>query len=377
MYLALVASVYLLATYVMIQYRHLGADRMMVLAERVFSGRLDDPSFAGTVDSVQVGGRFYIAVGPLQVAPYLPFVPVDRLHGIARWIAAFAPGLLAAWLALPLARAYGARGQTAYWVAGFTALGTLLFFVSVTGNFYYLAHAESFLFLTCFLIEWAGRRRPAVLGLALALSFLARPTTGLAAIPFAVALLWRQKDALRRAVLFGAPLALGVVIAGWFNFARFGSALESGYAISRLNEPTLIARRALGVFSLAHVPENIRLAFLAGFEGRPTFPFIRPNMLGLSMLLVSPGLLVAVRAGFRPTLQRTLWAAVLIVAIPIFLYYGGGYVQYGFRYSLDFTPFLIPLVAIGVSARLDRLDKVLFVASVASVTFGVIWQATR
>jgi hypothetical protein len=112
LYVALVTSVYAVATYFMIQQYHLGADRMMVLAERVFNGRLDDPSFAGTVDSVQIGDRFYIAVGPMQVVPYLPFVPFERLHGIAKYMVALAPGLLAAWLALPLARANGARGAT-------------------------------------------------------------------------------------------------------------------------------------------------------------------------------------------------------------------------------------------------------------------------
>jgi hypothetical protein len=72
-----------------------------------------------------------------------------------------------------------------------------------------------------------------------------------------------------------------------------------------------------------------------------------------------------------------LWASIVLVAIPVFLFFGGGYVQYGFRYSLDFTPFLIPLIAIGVSGRLSRLDYALFLISVASVTFGVVWQITR
>jgi len=378
LYMALVAVVYAVATYFTYhRYEHLGADRMMVLAERILTGHLDDPSFSGSVDSVQLGGRFYIAVGVLQVAPYLLFAPFDALHGVANYVVALVTGVLAAWLALPLARAYGARGWTAYCVAGFTAFGTLLFAVSVTGNFYYLAHAESFLALTCFLLEWAGRRRPAVLGVALALSFLARPTTVLAAIPFGLALIWRRRDASRQALLFGVPIAIGIVIWAGFNVARFGSMLETGYGISTLHLPSLIARRSIGLFSPAQIPENIRLAFLTGFAGIRGFPYITPSPLGLSMFLVSPGLLVAFRAGFGGALQRTLWPSIVLVAIPVFLFFGGGYVQYGFRYSLDFTPFLIPLIAIGVSARLSRLDYALFLLSVASVGFGVVWQITR
>jgi len=63
--------------------------------------------------------------------------------------------------------------------------------------------------------------------------------------------------------------------------------------------------------------------------------------------------------------------------VPALLYYGGGFLQYGFRYSLDFTPFLIPLVAMGVSTRFGWLERALFAFSAASVTFGIVWLITR
>jgi len=377
LYVAGVAAAYVAATILAANAFHLVPDRMMVLAERIFQGRLDDPSFVNTVDSVAIGGRYYLAVSPLQVVPYLPFVPFDALHGIARYLASLVPGLLAAWLALPLVRTYGARGTTAYWVAGFTAFGTLLFFVSTTGNLYYLAHAESFLALTCFLLEWSGRRRPLVLGVTLAVSFLARPTTILACLPFGAALLWRNPDWRRRALAFVAAVAAGVLVMGLYNAARFGSPLETGYAISFLRERSLIARRSFGVFSLRHVPENLKLALFTFFSARRSFPFLVPDTHGLSMLVVSPGLLLAIRAGFAGPQQRTLWAAVALVAVPVLLYYGGGFLQYGFRYSLDFTPFLIPLVAMAVSTRFGWLDRALFAVSAASVTFGIVWLITR
>ena len=60
--------------------------------------------------------------------------------------------------------------------------------------------------------------------------------------------------------------------------------------------------------------------------------------------------------GYVAVLGRSvLWASAGLVAIPVLLYYGGGYVQYGFRYSLDVTPFLIALVAL-VAAYRDIRD---------------------
>jgi len=59
--------------------------------------------------------------------------------------------------------------------------------------------------------------------------------------------------------------------------------------------------------------------------------------------------------------------------VPVFLYYGGGFVQYGFRYSLDFTPFLVALMAIGSRRWVGWPERLLVVASIGSVYFGVLW----
>jgi hypothetical protein len=368
-----VIAVYLAATVASIHYRHLPWDRMTTLADQILHGRVDSPDFKGTADSVLWNGHYYIAVGPLQVLPYLPFAILGHLQDLAGHIVATAIGGAAALLALPLARAYGARGAAAYWVAGFTAFGTLLLFLSTAGNFYWLAQAESFLALVLFLIEWAGRRRPLVLGICLGFSFLARPTTALAAIPFGLALIWKNRDAVKSAIAFGLPMALAVAVYGWFNWLRFASPFEAGYALSYLPQPGLDARRALGLFSLAQVPENLRLALLAPFERLGHFPYFTANPYGLSMLLVSPALLTAAWAGIREGTARLLWIAAGLVAIPVFLYYGGGYIQYGFRYSLDFTPFLIALVAMGSGRWKGWPERLLIVASIASVAYGLAW----
>jgi hypothetical protein len=366
------------ATMFLVLPSRIPVDRMMVLADQVLQGRLDSATFKGTVDSVDVAGRYYIAVGPLQVLPYLPFAALHLWRDYAGHLIGIAVGIPAALLALPLARAWGSRGAASYWVAGFVAFGTLLFYVSVFGDFYYLAHAESFLALTLFLIEWAGRRRGAVLGICLAFSFLARPTTALVAVPFGLALLWQNRHAVSSfvwaAISFAVPIGLAIGAYGWFNWVRFGSPTEAGYAISYVIDPVLEARRRLGVFSISQIPENLRLALLSMPRRIDEFPYLTADRFGLSMLLVSPALLTSLRAGFRAPELRLVWIAAAIVAVPVFLYYGGGANQYGFRYSLDFTPFLIALVAAGSARWKGWPERLLIVASVASVGCGVIWH---
>ncbi len=374
---ALVALVYVAVTYLVTRAWPLGSDRMMILAERMTQGHLDSSSFAGTVDSVAIGGRYYMAVGPLQAIPYLPFVVLTGFQPISSHIVSAVVGVAGALCGLPLARAYGPAGRTAYWLAAFTAFGTLLFFLSVFGNMYYLAQVEAFLALALLLIEWTGRRRPVLLGVLIGLAFLARSATILAAIPLGVALLRGRPDRLAAGIRFGIPIAAAVLLYGAYDWARFGSPLETGYGISHLTDPILETRRAMGVFSIGQLPENVRLGLLKGFTIGDGPPFLVPDPYGLSMVLVSPGLLSAISAGFRQPRARLLWSATALVAIPVLLYYGGGFIQYGYRYSLDFTPFLLALVALGRKQRFGWLERVLIVASIASVGYGVLWFATH
>jgi hypothetical protein len=375
LFVVAVALGYVGLTIAFVMLVHGADDRMMVLAERITEGRLDDPSFAGTVDSVTVSGRSYVAVGPLQLVPYLLFVPFPALHHVASFVIGVTVGAAAALAALPLVRAYGATGQNAMLIAACTAFGTLLLFVSVAGDFYYLAQAESFLLLELFLLEWAGRRRPPRLGIALGLSFLARPTTLLAAIPFGLVLVWRSRSRIAAASGIALPIGLALIAYGLFNVARYGSLLESGYGIATVWTARLSALRARGLFSYLHIPENLRLAVLALPQNTGGFPFIAPNPNGMSMLLVSPALLIALRAKVRPGDGIVLWAAIALIAVPVFTFYGGGAVQYGYRYSLDFTPFLIALMAMGARGGIGWGGRGLIAFSIFSVVLGCLWRA--
>jgi hypothetical protein len=160
-----------------------------------------------------------------------------------------------------------------------------------------------------------------------------------------------------------AWLAVGALPSIAFFFAynqlRFGTALESGYALATLPE-WLEAQRQKGLFSLAHVPMNLDYLFLhlpqfppplGDSEAAAEFPFFRPDGLGLSVLITSPGLLFAARADWRRPWAWLLLGAAVFVLIPTLLYYGGGWLQYGYRYFLDSIPFIWALCAMAAAYR--------------------------
>jgi hypothetical protein len=71
----------------------------------------------------------------------------------------------------------------------------------------------------------------------------------------------------------------------------------------------------------------------------------------MSVLVTSPGLLFAVRADWRDKRAWWLLGAAIAVLIPTLLYYGGGWLQYGYRYFLDSVPFVIALCGMAAVKR--------------------------
>lgn len=369
----LVALVYSVLTIVVATTEAPAIDRSMTLAIHLTQGRLDLGGPPSATDTVTIGGSTYWVVGLLTFLPYLPFAPFPGLWIAAGWIVPALFGIAAAWCMLPLARRYGPGGTTTWWLAILGAFGTLLFNQATRGNPYYLAQAEAMLFTVIALIEWQGRRRAWLVGAAIGLAGLARPTVLLAVIPFALALAWDGPGARRRLVAFGSPLILTVALAGLYDAARFGSPLETGYGISVLSS-TLEKARAEGLFSLRHVPQNLWLLVFNGFGYQAHLPFLVPDPNGQSVLLTSPALLAAVGAGVRSRLAGVLWASAGLITLLLLLYYGGeGWVTYGDRYFLDATPFLLALTALAARRRFGALERVLIVLSVAFVSYGFIW----
>jgi hypothetical protein len=375
-----VAAIYGAATFVRSQQAgSFGPDHMMILARDMLTlGRSDLTTLTTINDIVTIDGRYYQAMSLLPTIPYFALVPFEALWPLSRWIVSAVIGILAGWAALPLARRYGPGGSADYWLAALGAFGTLIFTLSIDGDFYYLAHLESVLLISLALIEWRGARRPLAIGLLIGLSGLARPTLWIVAVPFGLALLADRRSWIVTSVSFGLPILGAVVLTGWFDYVRFGSPLETGYSISWIT-PQLEAIRQQGLFSIVHLSDNLHLFFTGGIDHiRGAFPWIVPSIQGHSIFLTTPAVLVALNTGFRDRTAAVLWASAILSAIPVFLYYGGGgAATYGYRYEMDFMPFLVALVAIATTRHFGWIEKTLIALSVTFVCYGFVWQAFR
>lgn len=346
------------------------------IAQNLLRGdpRLDAPP--GLTDTVTRGGHSYLALSIGPILPFVVFAPLPAAWPVARWVITLLFGVGAALSCWPLASRYGPGGSSTVWLATLGAVGTVLLPLSVMGNEYYLAHQEAMLATNLGLIELRGRRRPWVIGLALGAAALARPTVILAVVPIGAFALAEGRPRLRSVVGFAVPIAAVLAVIGWYNLARFGSPFDSGYATSILYSPPLILAREQGLFSFVHVVPNLEVLVGGGVGLSGVWPYVVPSSWGQSILLTTPAVLLAVRAGVRDRLAITLWSAAAVVVAALLCYYGGaGFETYGDRYLLDAMPFVLALVALGAARHFDWLAKTLIVASIAFCAYGVVWGA--
>jgi hypothetical protein len=141
-----------------------------------------------------------------------------------------------------------------------------------------------------------------------------------------------------------------------------------------------------GIEDIANVPRNALIMFgwmptinpscgLSLFD--TTCALIRPDPIGMSILLTSPAYLLGVPLAMREWRNRlVLGAAIATVAIgfAVLMNFGPGWVQFGFRRSLDFAPFALILVALAMARfGVGKIVVALVAFSIIVNAWGVYW----
>lgn len=142
-----------------------------------------------------------------------------------------------------------------------------------------------------------------------------------------------------------------------------------------------------------YIPQNLRL-MLAGLpEILPpcpsaddvrgwldaSCPYVRPRADGMSLLLASPALLLALpalRGWGKGRIVTGAALATLLIAVFDLMHFSQGWVQFGYRFSNDYLPFVLLLVALGME-RLGgvRVGVALLIAvSIAVNLWGLAWS---
>jgi hypothetical protein len=124
-----------------------------------------------------------------------------------------------------------------------------------------------------------------------------------------------------------------------------------------------------GAFNLHYLPINFYYQYIYY-----PLPAREESYMGGSLFLLSPVFFYIFRAIFRGFRNPNVWlwmVSILATSIPILLLMGTGWVQYGPRYTLDFTIPLLLLTAIGVQGTSKSLLALLTMISVLEYIPGI------
>ena len=363
-----------------------GPDQFIYQAQNFARGHLsvDDMPLIYP-DYVIRNGHTYLPIGPLPALVLVPFLPLLEVGLNAIWISNLFT-LVNVLLLYRILRFTGVSHPYDRWAILLFFGGTCYLAVTVTMVSWYFAHV---LGLTCLLAamgEALGKRRIILVGILLGLAVMARSTM-LCSLPFFLWLLWKTYPGSYKGTIFlkqCARLVLGlsvpIVALLAYNYLRFESVFETGYGIDVVGSEALFQAREYGLFSLAHIPKNLFAMLVQGplpFPGIDApvlqYPYVQPSPWGMGVFYTSPALLLIFRAIYRDPIAQACCLGIGATLIPLLTYYGTGWVQFGYRYSLDFMPFLILLAVRGFARSNTNLMRVLIVLSVLINLWGVFW----
>lgn len=342
-------------------------------SQAFLDGRTDLQGFpAYYQDLVSHEGKYYLASPPMPAVVLLPAVAIwgvdtDQVR-ISMFIGAINVALI--WILLGRLKV---NGRMRWLLTVLFGLGTVHWEVATHGTTWFFAEIVAVLFLLLSLIEYFGRRRAFLIGILLGLSVLSRLPVLLGAI-FFLATLSREGGFPRRPLKFLAGLALPLIFLGVFNYIRFGNPLDTGYLGHSYAAYFAGDIEKYGFWNPHYIAKHLYVLFLMPPEYIDHFPFLRPSPEGMSILITTPAVFYAIKARFSDT--ENLWAALATIAIlvPTLFWFSSGWVQFGYRYSLDFFPFLLLLISSGMGSRLNKGIIALVALSVAVNLWGTLWS---
>ena len=362
------------------------------LADAFLHGSLYLPNPDGTHDLILFGGRWFVPFPPGPALMLLPWVAAAGVN-FNEVTLSVVGGAANVALMLCLLRSLVKQGHSrldpmgVMWLTALFAAGTVHWVSAATGSVSFLAHVGAVTGLT-FALWQASERRPWLAGLGLAWAVLCRPTVVLA-MPAVLALLLvrpaYQVDAalaqhqprLKEAGAVVVPVAAAGILLLAYNFARFGDPWQFGYDWVQTETPFLAERLATrGAFHLHYVPENLRVMLLGLPKVGLRMPPVWPDPNGMSVLLVTPAFLWLVTSWKRHWVAAGVWLSVALVTVPLVLYYNTGWVQFGYRFSLDYVPLLFVLLAVGLRRITPWLKAAIVVAWLINL-WGAVWWFAR
>ncbi len=355
------------------------------MAQSLMHFRLDIPNPVQTYDLIAFGGKWYT---PWGILPAIFLIPLQLLKG--RFVPAFYLSLFFSSLSTVIVLHLLKRLQkeflphlssrAIYIILILFAFGTTQFYVGTLGSVWHVNQIVSSFFGTLGIFAIFKKKRALIdyfiSALCFGVGFLGRPAIlFLISLPFSLFLFEllqknklvlanKTKYIIQAIFFFGVPLAIFCFIFFLYNYARFGNILQTGYDYIHESANLEQIRKINGISSIRNIPQNARylLFELPSVQLNKNGVAFNFNLFGNSIFFLTPPLLTiflaplffkkAGRIQVDP-FTTSLWIATLVTITPTLMHYSSGWMQFGYRYSLDITLLLLLLSLFGIKGKLN------------------------
>ena len=372
------------------------------LAKAITEGSFDLTSAGLTgqehPDLLVKDGEVFLPYGPTPALLLIPSVLFFGVNDTAQWVHSMVAGAINVVLFWYILRLLGTSRTTKLLLIPFFAFGTANFYSATTGTLWFYNHVTAVMFLLLAIIFLLRGSHPIIPAIFLGCALLARQPMVLAAPAFIYFMVrqrypvvftreWlRDRRTIENVAFFCAALVPFVLIYFWYNEARFGSPFDTGldeiYDKYQGGAYTLYLAQfpggeRFGEFDWRNIPLHLYTIFLLPPAFTNDGTLFRPSEFGMSVLLTSSPFIYAALVRGRQVLRNTCWIAIPIIAIPTLMYYSQGWVQFGYRYLMDYLPFIMILTALGFeefkTPRSLWIKIALVVLSIAIGFWGRYW----
>jgi hypothetical protein len=349
-----------------------GAQYVVFLARSFLDGHLYFTVMPGTWDDTSFFlGHYYWPLGPLSAIILMPFVAIFGLN-VQLGYPLLLFNLLNLFLLYKIAHKITGNHENSLWLSFAYIFSTAYLFIALYAFSWYFAQAVATSFLLLALFEYYHQKRWWLIGLWIALGVATRITIVLTSMFFILSIILgsdQRSKKIKQCAMFSSPVAVGMILLLAYNFVRFQNVLEFGYALQVLhNQPA--ANRGYGLWGFIHFPANIYYLFFKGPDGvfLPgtkvlTYPYLKADIWGMSIFFTSPIFLWVLKAPGKDLTVRLSTLTCCLMLFVLLGYYGIGVGQYGYRYALDFYPYLFLLIAYATGPQFSLSMKIVTLAS--------------
>lgn len=352
-----------------------GEQQFVFLAKSFIEGKLYLTQIPGRVDDLALyQGHYYWPLGPFPAVTLMPFVAVFGTNFMQLFIQ-LPLNILNYFLLLKICQKLTNNNNLSHLIAAFFIFGSTYTTIAAMPFSWYFGHVIATTLLLGSLYEFLNKKRYLIIGILVGCALLTRLDLLFASIFFVLTLSQKDRNVKTIVKLF-SPIVISVILLLSYNYARFQSPSESGYKYQIIPIESR-TRRDEGIFALHHIPTNLYFMLLSGFQPiykTPShtliFPYIQTDPYGTSLFIFSPILFLIFKTKLKDKYVKASLITSAVIAVPVLTYYGIGYIQAGYRYALDFIPFLLIPLCYGALRT-----KIGIVRLLVSIGIVITWYA--